>query len=216
MTKRLYHNRIRWLLPVIILTFLLLSSVNVLAFAGQGGYITEKLLDRAGTAASSLIIAMAGTASSYLDIGISPYVSTSEATDVLANHATLHGSVTDMRGLPLTYAYFEYGESIAYGSTTPLQPITSVSDYSTTITGLVVDKTIHFRAVVIADGKLYGSDKTFLSGSTTVVWGWYKLIIPLLVLAALAVSYSRDAGLGDYLTIIVTGVVLYTIAVVVS
>ena len=92
-----------------------------------------------------------------------PTVTTNAATGVSQTGATLNGT-----GNPQGCSgngWFEWGTTVAYGSTTTAQSIGSGSGdvpFSQAISGLTADTTYHFRAVVQTDGgTAYGDDQTF-------------------------------------------------------
>jgi predicted outer membrane repeat protein len=93
-----------------------------------------------------------------------PAVSTSAATSVTANSATLNGTV-NARGHDATVS-FEYGLSTSYGSNVSADqsPVGGSSDMavSKAIAGLTPNTVYHFRVVAVnAGGTSYGSDQTF-------------------------------------------------------
>jgi DNA-binding beta-propeller fold protein YncE len=92
-----------------------------------------------------------------------PVPVTNPATDVTTASATLNGTVNP-RGTAAT-AYFEWGTSTAYGSTTPTQNSgdgTSASALSAGISGLSAGTTYHFRVVASNQyGNAVGADQQF-------------------------------------------------------
>ena len=94
-----------------------------------------------------------------------PLAFTGDASNVNATGATLVGVVAP-NGRNTT-AYFEYGLSTAYGSTTPQQTIgaeTTLENVFEPLTGLISGATYHFRLVAINAGSpipITGVDKTF-------------------------------------------------------
>jgi len=93
----------------------------------------------------------------------SPTVTTDPASSVTTTSATLNGTVNP-NGASMTY-YFEYGPSSDYGSSTPIQSLSSAASdvsVSTTITGLISCTTYHYRIVgTNYSGTNYGDDVTF-------------------------------------------------------
>ncbi len=92
-----------------------------------------------------------------------PIVTTNEPTSVLEEEATLNGTVNP-NGLVTKY-HFEYGETTAYGSSTPWIEAgsgTSNLPESANVTGLQPNKTYHYRVVATSSaGSPVGSDRTF-------------------------------------------------------
>jgi hypothetical protein len=91
-----------------------------------------------------------------------PVVATLPATLVGDTGATLQGRVNPS-GNPAT-AYFEYGTTTAYGTTTPVQSIPTGStdvDVSAAITGLTAETTYHYRLVASGGTTVRGEDQTF-------------------------------------------------------
>jgi hypothetical protein len=92
-----------------------------------------------------------------------PTVTTSAASEVHQEHATLNGTVNP-QGLD-THYYFQYGPTTAYGSSTPSTDAgsdTSTLDESATVTGMQPSTTYHYRMVATSAGDtVYGSDQSF-------------------------------------------------------
>jgi len=90
-----------------------------------------------------------------------PTVTTDEATAIRPTSATLNGTL-DADGGEACDCGFEWGETIAYGNTTPTQSRTTGQTFAQIITGLDPNKTYHYRAFATnAAGTSYGSDQTF-------------------------------------------------------
>jgi len=89
-----------------------------------------------------------------------PGVTTNAATPYSAGGITLNGNL-DNDGGKATQTKFEYGPTVAYGSSTPLAT-SIVGAISVSLTGLNMGATYHFRAVAVnADGTTNGADATF-------------------------------------------------------
>lgn len=97
-------------------------------------------------------------------------VNTGVATSVSENAATLNGSLLSTGGLPSVDLYFQYGETSAYGNTTPVQKATSPGSFSARITGLSPGVTYHFRAVATSGtvSPAYGADSSFSTFTQTL------------------------------------------------
>jgi len=98
-----------------------------------------------------------------------PVVTTNAATSVLANGATLNGTVTSNSAS--TTVTFEYGTTTAYGTTVTADqsPVNGLDvAVSKAITGLTSNTTYHYRVVgTNANGTTYGADMTFTTGELT-------------------------------------------------
>jgi hypothetical protein len=91
-----------------------------------------------------------------------PIVTTNAATNVASSSATLNGSL-DPHGLA-TNVYFQYGTTISYGQSTPMQEQTGnmYRDIAANIRNLGTNNTYHFRIVATnAAGTRFGSDRAF-------------------------------------------------------
>ena len=96
-----------------------------------------------------------------------PTVTTDPATSVLEAIATLNGTLEDDGGQACDCG-FEWGETEAYGNTTPTQSRTTGQTFSQVITGLDPNKTYHFRAFATnAAPTSYGADRTFTTPVAT-------------------------------------------------
>jgi plastocyanin len=97
-----------------------------------------------------------------------PAVTTNPANNVAAFSATLNGSVNP-RGAT-TMVSFQYGLTTGYGSTTPVQTQNgnTLRPVSAGITGLLANRTYHFRIVAQnAGGTSFGADRTFTTLTAT-------------------------------------------------
>ena len=94
-----------------------------------------------------------------------PQVSTSPATDVSTNSATLNGTVNPI-GWPTT-AWFQWGATTNYGNLTPATDVgsgTTALPLFAPLAGLTPNVTYHFRIAATNDyGLAYGSDQSFTS-----------------------------------------------------
>jgi len=129
--------------------------------AGAGGQVEGQ------KAAADTTFWMTGYAHGLLP----PQVTTDPATAISDAAATLNGTLDDDGGEACDCG-FEWGETIAYGNTTPTQSRTTGQTFAQTITGLDRIKTYHFRAFATNSmGTSYGADRTFttLATAPTVV-----------------------------------------------
>lgn len=101
---------------------------------------------------------------------VGPTVTTGSATLITSESATLKGKVNP-NGLS-TEAYFEYGTTTSYESSTPFEDIgagTSSVTVSATISDLITDTTYHYRLIATnIDGTSSGSDMTFYTAISYV------------------------------------------------
>jgi prepilin-type N-terminal cleavage/methylation domain-containing protein len=107
---------------------------------------------------------LTGTATRSLSIKIvtPPSVTTSAATNITGNSATLNGSLTSLGTATTVNVYFQYGLDSNYGSNTAQQPKDVTGNFSASISGLSKKTTYHFRAVAVGDGiTIYGNDLSF-------------------------------------------------------
>jgi phosphodiesterase/alkaline phosphatase D-like protein len=101
---------------------------------------------------------------------LNPTATTGTAVNILASTATVNG--IGNANSSAWSAGFQYGTTVAYGSTASGTPSSvSGSDdtpFSATLTGLTPGTTYHYRAMLYSGMSYYGSDQTFttLSGPT--------------------------------------------------
>jgi len=108
-----------------------------------------------------------GSAMSFTTIA-APTVTTNAATSVDATFATLNGTA-NANGYSSTIS-FEFGTTTGYGTTVAASqsPISDSSDLpvSTTISGLTVGTTYHYRIIgTNTNGTTYGNDLTFFTSA---------------------------------------------------
>ena len=97
-----------------------------------------------------------------------PVVTTNPATKVAAFSATLNGSVNP-RGVT-AMVHFQYGLTTSYGSNTPMQTQNGnmLRPVSANITGLLANRTYHFRIVAHNNGGTsFGPDRSFTTLTAT-------------------------------------------------
>lgn len=95
------------------------------------------------------------------EITASPTVTTDPATSIQKASATLNGTLNDDGGEACNCG-FEYGPTVAYGTTTPTQSRTTGQTFAQAIAGLDPNKTYHFRALATnSAGTSYGADAVF-------------------------------------------------------
>jgi hypothetical protein len=117
---------------------------------------------------------------------------TGPASGVAIDAATLHG-IVDSQGVETTYR-FEYGETIAYGQTTPERQLISTAGelVSEPISGLTPATTYHYRLVADGPQATAGEDRTFTTAAEQIVD------------LALGRSGARKAKVGKAATVVLT------------
>ncbi|MHB8481739.1 MAG: beta strand repeat-containing protein, partial [Nitrospiria bacterium] len=116
-----------------------------------------------------------GLDATFTTLASGPTVTTGSATSITSSGATLNGSVNP-NGVTAT-AWFEYGLSATYGSSTASQALAAGSSavaVSAAISGLSVNTTYHFRIDATNNGgPSYGADNVFttLSSGPAVTTG---------------------------------------------
>src|ERR1035438_6918094 len=105
-----------------------------------------------------------------LALDIPPVVVTLPASDITENGGTLNGTVTPVDAA--TYAWFEWGTTVAYGNTSVtfgLVPGSTPVSLSDQLTGLTSGTTYRFRLVAMNSfGTDYGIDQTFTTTTPVV------------------------------------------------
>ena len=136
---------------------------------------------------SNAIGSVLGPVRSFSTLG-PPSVTTEPANPVTSDSATLHATINPRDAA--TTAYFEYGLDAGYGSTTPtneLAPGATNVPISASISGLIFDRTYHYRAVASNNrGTAFGANRTF----RTQIFGEVEVGLPALA--------AGDAAWGDY------------------
>ena len=101
--------------------------------------------------------------------GTLPAVTTNAATNISASGATLNGYLISRGGSSSAAVSFEYGTTTSYGNTAASQTLTAAGVFSTAISGLYVNTTYHYRAIVTGSSTVYGDDMSFstLNATTT-------------------------------------------------
>ncbi|MBA7663772.1 hypothetical protein ES703_71820 [subsurface metagenome] len=102
-----------------------------------------------------------GSDRTFITLATAPTVDTDPAIDINNDSATLKGKLTYDGGEACNCG-FEYGETEAYGTTTPTQSKVTGEAFSQPIAGLDPNKTYHFRALATnSAGTSHGADRTF-------------------------------------------------------
>jgi hypothetical protein len=202
-------NRVKKLSLVVLVFIFLLVMIHpiVLAYGGLGGLVSEKLLQ--GTPGNNSLTLGSGDAST-LYLGMSGIVTTGEATDIDAKNKTviLHGEVTDMNGLPLVYAYFDWGYTSACGTSTIRTSLTSAGIYQITLSGYNSSKTIYYRSAIESDGMSYGSLSSFTSGKSVGMILLQMLATPFIALLILVRTAWFSDSIEDKIIGVIIGIVI--------
>lgn len=141
------------------------TEINPAYFAGGGGGL--KTLGPETEVKPTYFGEGGGGWNVFVETELSPLLpapegTTNPATAVRPTSATLNGTLDSGGGIQPCDCGFEWGETVAYGNTTPTQSRTTGQTFAQTITGLDRDKIYHFRAFATnAMGTAYGDDETF-------------------------------------------------------
>jgi len=137
--------------------------------AGEGEFGTNVALSAdGGTAMSGAWRDNGGRGATWVFVD-PPTAATGAATGVGETSVTLNGTI----GAGSSTAYFQYGTSTAYGSSTAVQSVGTSSGPSAVaaaIGGLAPGTTYHFRLVAENSGGVaYGGDQTFTASTTDAI-----------------------------------------------
>lgn len=107
-----------------------------------------------------------------------PTVTTSAATNVKHSSATLNGLLNSLGDYTEVQVRFEYGPTVAYGSTTSWQTKTTTGAFSAGVTGLTEVSGYHFRAQVKTVAPtdsvtVNGGDMTFTTTARPQSFLWW-------------------------------------------
>ena len=121
-----------------------------------------------------------------------PSVTTTAASATTTTSATLNGTVNP-NARATTY-HFEYGPTVAYGSSTPnvlLPAGTTAVAVTAALSGLAPNTTFHARLVATSDaGTTNGADMTFTTDNPPPVLGALKLVVPKKLIGYYTVRFS--------------------------
>ena len=134
------------------------DTVNAVAFSPDGTQILTGSSDKTALLWATPSLSSQG-----------PTVQTLAATAVTTTSAQLNGSL-DPNGLPTT-AYFQYGTTTSYGSTTPTGNFgTSAQTIGFNVTDLAANTPYHYRIVASnSSGTSNGDDATFTTGGAPTI-----------------------------------------------
>jgi len=127
----------------------------------------------------------------------SPSASTAQADSVATGAAVLHG-VASNPDLASGTAFFQYGTTTGYGSSTPAQPVgpkTAQLQVSAPLSGLVPGTTYHFRMVAHnAVGTVTGADRTFTTTPAVTGPGAPRLAVRSVSIAGATATVGISCG----------------------
>jgi len=98
-----------------------------------------------------------------------PQVTTDPALWIGLLSATLDSTLDSGGGIQPCDCGFEWGETEAYGNTTPTERKETGDSFSQLITGLLPNTTYHFRAFATGFGTSYGADRTFTTAPAMIL-----------------------------------------------
>ncbi len=139
-------------------------------------------------------------------------------TKTSESYSTVNYNVTNMGAASSSYGVVGWGYIDGDYSNENLSNIAGIGAGSVTAIGFNPTKTV-FARIGVRNGSITSwSPSTFIIGtaSSNTVWGWYRLIIPLLVVAGLWIGFSKDASGLVLLSIVISGVVLFAIVTLMS
>lgn len=147
--------------------------------SGDGAYPRGRAMMSTNGGSTWSVSALSGWDLMFEEWGVpavsAPTVTTDPATSIRQTTATLNGTLDDDGGEACDCG-FEWGETIAYGNTTPTQSRTTGQDFAQTITGLRPGVTYHFRAFATnGAGTGNGTDRTFQPKMTGLNPAWEVL-----------------------------------------
>jgi len=98
-----------------------------------------------------------------------PEVTTDPALWIGPLSATLDGTLDSGGGIQPCDCGFEWGETDAYGNTTPTEKKETGEGFSQAITGLLPNTLYHFRALATGFGTSSGADRTFTTAPAAML-----------------------------------------------
>jgi ubiquitin len=103
-----------------------------------------------------------GADRSFTTLGIAVPIATTDPANTISSMATTLNGILDDDGGEACQCGFEWGETIAYGNTTPTQSKNTGQTFSEIIAPLDPDTEYHFRAFAINSAGIgYGADRSF-------------------------------------------------------
>lgn len=149
---------------VVVALFVLLTPSVMLAYAGLGGYISEKLLGRSGGVDASLFLG--DSADGPIVLGSEPIISTVSATSSASGEtisATLSGNLSNLNGMPIADTWFVWGYTPAMVNTTATSTETTTGIKTADISGLSQTTIVYYQFRASTDGAVAGDTMSFTS-----------------------------------------------------
>lgn len=199
----IWFRRALVILGILGLIMFLLSPMMLDAYAGLGGYISEKSLG-SGTSAS---FQLGATGESETVLGTIPIASTGGVTDTSfpadgVTTATLHGTISDLNGMPSATYYFKWGyQADNLFATTPTSTTTTTGDKTITITDFSPAQTVYYQFYAGTDGTTFGTIGHFIihdgrAPALFLLWNLLTLAIAVIIfIVVLKMSNNPIAAL---------------------
>lgn len=219
---RLFDSRIPKLLVMLIgliIAWPMLSPVVVSAFAGFGGYISERLLGNGVN--ESLYL---GNSTNELTVlGSGPVVSTVSATSSSSGGVvtmTMTGNLQSLNGMPDADVWFEWDYSFGAWSNSTAVVNTSTTGNKTAVINPDAGKNVFYRFVSSTDGTSYGSVRYLpvVGGGHGVSYWLINTLLPVIVAGFILVVVFRATGnpLKAFMLAVVGLLVFYCILIISS
>ncbi len=141
------------------------TEINPTYFAVEPTVITETEINPAYKYYGAMMITEIELPPALL----APVVTTDPALWIGPLSATLDGTLDSGGGIEPCDCGFEWGETEAYGNTTPTERKETGDSFSQVITGLLPGTTYHFRAFATGFGTSYGADRSFTTAPAMIL-----------------------------------------------
>lgn len=188
-------HRLITLTLLAVLAWVLLSPTMVTAFAGFGGYISEKLL---GDGSNEALYLGDGT-NELAVVGSGPVVSTLGATSSSAGNVVsmvVWGNLQDLNGMPRADVWFVWGYSAGtMTNTTAVTTVTSTGVQTFTINP-DAGTDVYYRFQASTDGIAYGSIQSLsvVGGGHGVSYWMLNTLLPIVVAGVILVGVLVSTG----------------------
>ncbi len=204
LTRRLFATLI-----LMLMLWIVLNPAFVSAYAGLGGYISEKLLGAAGNAGS---LYLGSSTNGPVVLGSGPRITTTQLTsaDIALGPgtATLRGDLASLNGMPQAGVYFTWGYNASLTNTTPTITVTTTGEKTATVS-FDTKQELYYQFIAGSDGTSLGGVRSISSARAT---SFSFLGNTLIILIAAAIFILIIAKTGDPLAALV-GTVIGLIAV---